>query len=782
MTPQLLTSKQCGIKILVNYLLSIQDLTHEQLGITVNTTLFGGISPIKSDTSSKRSPSRSPKRKRRRRKKASSIDINLDDVDMDDTDQQSEHIEDNDDDINLIHNENDVEMMEDADPFSQEQQHTLQQPISPEVECDRILDSLFKIIEKYGQIKPEETAGKPTEELLQQNNKTRRKYSRTGNESDIEKKTKRRKRKRRHRITKEEISLVNMAIDGILDIIHHPRYRRLLGLMRFYELAFLIHHGNEHIRKHTLQSFWNKLRDHRLPSHYSCIFPLVATDPSKKLRDIYRPAVQKFFGRMRKESQIRAGGGSLSNLQISKLPEYVLFYLIHLLSNHPDFDERLAKHEIRDSSRGNKKKKGAFVGWRGRRTTKKSDLTDSEYDTSPSRMIKKKKKTDQDEKKDEKKDEQEEKKESDKQEADDNDNDGEGDKDKDKDEETEILSPDETSCIEYFGTIFDFYFDALLKGTKSNQFPLMIKILNRIDVSYDTFKPDSRAHRYLVRIAYERLKKKMANKKFQEFPGNVPLPKAIYKLKDSSYDNSNRRSSPKRNMSSPRRTDKSKSRKRSPNRQSRNRNMNGSLLATDQSLLATTTASDSTLITKKKKKKKGIFTSDILKNKYGDDLGKDETEKKSEENGGDHQSDNDIMNDMPDVNISDLNITATVRESLNESLIEKVDNSSKKNKGDDTDTDNAKIVSSGSGADADDETNLETTSTTKKKSKSKKSRKNIGRKRTRIEMKKDEEDNDNDDDIETSDESGKPGETKNDESGENEPPKKRSRRRVTRKK
>eukprot|EP00488_Nonionellina_sp_1-RS-2012_P001952 TRINITY_DN3423_c0_g1_i1.p1 TRINITY_DN3423_c0_g1~~TRINITY_DN3423_c0_g1_i1.p1 ORF type:complete len:166 (+),score=43.48 TRINITY_DN3423_c0_g1_i1:60-500(+) len=142
----------------------------------------------------------------------------------------------------------------------------------------------------------------------------------------------------------DEVSLVNVAVDAILDIIRPHRYRRLLRLLRFYELGFLIHHKNANIRKHTLQSFWNRLRDHKLPSHYSCIFPLIATDPDKRLRDTYRPAVQRYFDRMRKESEIRTSSSvslSLNPVQISKLPEYLLFYVIHLLAHHPDFDEKI---------------------------------------------------------------------------------------------------------------------------------------------------------------------------------------------------------------------------------------------------------------------------------------------------------------------------------------------------------------------------------------------------------------------------------------------------------
>eukprot|EP01083_Nonionella_stella_P288392 981369_1 len=79
-------------------------------------------------------------------------------------------------------------------------------------------------------------------------------------------------------------------------------------------------------------------------------------------------------------------------------------------------------------------------------------------------------------------------------------------------------SPEATSCIDYFGTIFDFYFDALLKGSQSNQFPLIIKILTKIDESYDSFKPLSKGHRYLIRIAMKKLKKRYKGKSIQDYP------------------------------------------------------------------------------------------------------------------------------------------------------------------------------------------------------------------------------------------------------------------------
>jgi len=322
--------------------------------------------------------------------------------------------------------------------------------------------------------------------------------------------------------------------------IRHSRYRRLLGQLRFYELAFLINCRIAPIRHHILQTFWNKLRDHKLPSHYACILPLVALDSSKKIRDIYLRAVQKYFARMRKETNIRSAKGSHSaKAIISSLPEYLLFYLIHLLSNYSDFD--MANEQM-------------------------------------------------------------------------------------------------------FGSVFDFYFDALLKGTKSNQFPLLLAILNKIDNSFDVFSPLAKRHRYLLRIAMKKIKKRYKGKKFEDFPGYVPLPKALYKARE-----------------------------KSPNR-------------------------------KKKQKQK----------------------QKQAENESDHASDNEVMADMDNLNVSigndksNLFAMSDIHIDFDDSIIDKSEHRIVEN-----------VSASGAEADIDDETQSATTQRRKVR--------NIGKKRKRKQSKEEEE-------------------------------------------
>merc|ERR1712228_1136042 len=121
----------------------------------------------------------------------------------------------------------------------------------------------------------------------------------------------------------------------------------------------------------------------------------------------------------------------------------------------------------------------------------------------------------------------------------------------DKDEEAQM------PLIEYFGIIFDFYFDALLKGNSSNQFPLILAILNKIEGSFDVFNPLWKRHRYLVRIAQKHVKKRYKGKKFEDFPGRVPAPKALYKLRDSQRSKQNNSSD-----LSPRRSDKKRKRQK----------------------------------------------------------------------------------------------------------------------------------------------------------------------------------------------------------------------------
>jgi len=517
-------------------------------------------------------------------------------------------------------------------------------------------------------------------------------------------------RKKSKSISNEEALLVNYAVDGILDILFIARYRRLLGLLRFYELGFLIHHKNASIRRHTLQSFWNKLRDHRLPSHYSCIFPLIATDPSRKIRDVYKPAVQKYFDRMRAEQKISGRDKDENSTKyISKLPEYLLFYVVHLLCHHPDFDEKLAKKELRDSEQGKYRKdnikKKPFVGWRGRR---KTDLDDSEYDTSPSRMLKKKKQEN---------DENTEQKEGNEQEMNDKEE-AEDDDDDKKENKKKQSSPDETSCIAYFGTIFEYFFDALLKG--SNQFPLILKILNKIDDSYDVFKPLSKAHRYLIRIAMMRLQKKYKNNKFQDFPGRVPTPKAIFKLVDAAkYEQKEK----KITIKSPRRIKKKYKEKEKEIK-----------YKDKDSVLATTATEDNQSVIKQKNKMN------------------------EEEEGSDHPSDDDVINDKAaNLDVSGLNLSA-IRRNLNETITDDGSNDKK------NDEKHKKILS-GSSAEADDENNA-VISAPKQKRRSRRN-KNIGRKRKRAEISKDDK-------MESDDKEDKEQkqEEKNDE---NQPLKKRQR-------
>merc|ERR1711971_338248 len=114
MNPSLLISKQCGIQILVNYLLSILDLPSDRLGIS-----SVGISPINSNkTMTKR--------------------MDLEQIIDDNSDGEEDKSEDN-----------IQQMMEESDPFNVNLSSDKQQPISPEIECDRILDALFDLIRKY---------------------------------------------------------------------------------------------------------------------------------------------------------------------------------------------------------------------------------------------------------------------------------------------------------------------------------------------------------------------------------------------------------------------------------------------------------------------------------------------------------------------------------------------------------------------------------------------------------------------------------------------------------
>eukprot|EP01084_Bolivina_argentea_P092310 166091_1 len=193
MTPILLHSKQCGIQILVNYLLSISDLPTDELGISSI-----GISPIGSKHNSPKDLKK--RRNRNKNKNISDDNLNLEDVTMDD------------DTSDINNNETDVQIMEEPDPFNKDDiDNTISYPISPEIECDKILDSLFILIRKYGQINVNDI-----EAINLSPMKNTKKYSRNNNNNNNNNSEEifAKKRIKKSEITTEEISLVNMSVDG----------------------------------------------------------------------------------------------------------------------------------------------------------------------------------------------------------------------------------------------------------------------------------------------------------------------------------------------------------------------------------------------------------------------------------------------------------------------------------------------------------------------------------------------------------------------------------------
>lgn len=201
-----------------------------------------------------------------------------------------------------------------------------------------------------------------------------------------------------------------------------------------------------------------------------------------------------FFARMRSTQKIRESQRKLQNtnsnsplneqrfneISISQLPEYLLIHLIHLCAHHPDFDERQAHKELKEEKRRGKSNISPI-----RRTSRKKSEEHSAARMKKKIHVKQEKKMNIDSEEEE--------------------------------EEVEQPSPpkkkkktvkDETSIIDYFGSIFDFFFDALLKKSKTPQFPLLLHILTMIDTSYDVSDVRSKAHRYLVRIGVDRLRRR----------------------------------------------------------------------------------------------------------------------------------------------------------------------------------------------------------------------------------------------------------------------------------
>jgi len=642
-----------------------------------------------------------------------------------------------------------VECLEDSEPFNKAT--SLREPISPDIECDRILDALFDLIRKYGRIDPREFQ----HELRPKHRQTPRKYGATPSAAA----------QRAHSadgpISDDEASCVNLAVSAMLDLVRRPRYRRLFGLPRMYEVGLLVHHKEARIRRHTLNAFWWRLRDQKLPSHFSCVFPLAATVPSKKVRDLYRAGLAKYFQRMRLQSQMRSGSAALTPLQISKLPEYVLFYLVHLLANHPDFDQKEAQREWkRNGSAFKKKGKVHPKELRGRRTTATATATATATVTAtatgPQQM-----------------------------EQDDLDR---GDKEEEEggadgaDRRSANTQPPQ-SVEEYFGAVFDFYFDALLSGSGvSDQYPLIHRVIVKIDDCYDVYRPLSKAHRFLARIALSRFTPRYKNKKFGEFPGTVAVPKVIFKLKErrsshsggggaaghSGYDSAER-ASPRRGNARKSRKSKSARTRRDGRRRERE---DLRLRAADSSLLATT-ASDDATTTASNRKRDGRVSA--AKRKRPDDKKEDAPRADGDENEhSEHPSDDEVVHDIDAFNL------CAVGSDLDDEAVDRGDRSvgdkgGRTAGGDRGASKRNKVMSSGSGADADDERNTVIAPEPKRKSRR---TNNLGRKRSRTEMdaaerEKGRSDKMENDEVDDAEGGGADGEAL-------EPPKKKSRRKRSR--
>ncbi|ETO20692.1 S-adenosylmethionine decarboxylase-ornithine decarboxylase, partial [Reticulomyxa filosa] len=147
----------------------------------------------------------------------------------------------------------------------------------------------------------------------------------------------------------------------LLDLGMRSRYRMLLSrnYLDWYTIALLVHHKNVTISKAILEAFFTRLKDFVLPMHFACVLPLVATVPDKPLRLLHAKRLTALLNRMRRtylhriqgehvRSANKASSSSLviDPVQLLYVPEFVLVYLIHLLSHHPDFDPALAKQEL----------------------------------------------------------------------------------------------------------------------------------------------------------------------------------------------------------------------------------------------------------------------------------------------------------------------------------------------------------------------------------------------------------------------------------------------------
>merc|ERR1712129_615111 len=139
----LLLAKQCGIEILTNYLLSILDLPSDRLGIS-----SVGISPISDN------------------KTRSIVELESGDGSASQTTTTQTETESD----GAIQQQQ--QMMEETDPFNVKA--SKQRPISPEIECDRLLDALFCLIRKHAMTQ-NETKQKKKKKIFPKKKKKKKK-------------------------------------------------------------------------------------------------------------------------------------------------------------------------------------------------------------------------------------------------------------------------------------------------------------------------------------------------------------------------------------------------------------------------------------------------------------------------------------------------------------------------------------------------------------------------------------------------------------------------------
>ena len=80
-----------------------------------------------------------------------------------------------------------------------------------------------------------------------------------------------------HSLERQEMLVICAC--GIIDIIKHSIFRRMLTENNIHSITFLVHHDKYRIRSKIIEAFLLRLKKSELPERYICVVPFIAVDP-----------------------------------------------------------------------------------------------------------------------------------------------------------------------------------------------------------------------------------------------------------------------------------------------------------------------------------------------------------------------------------------------------------------------------------------------------------------------------------------------------------------------